>query len=304
MRKKIPSLSALTVFESAARLQSFTRAADELSLTQSAVCRQIANLEEWLGLELFARIKKRVLLTPAGQEYATRIRGHLDRIERDTLELMGSKEGAGVLELAVIPTFASQWLIPRLAQFNQERPDITIHLSTKTRPFLFSETLFHAAIHSGQHAWPGTQGDFLIPEDEAIVVCSPNFYQQHFEDQAISVEQLSDKPLLHLSSRLEDWRTWFELQQCSNDVLAVKGARFELFTMLYQAAMAGLGLALIPRYMVQAELDQGHLLNPIAASLPSDTAYFLSYPEEHAQHGPLLAFKEWLLEQTQTTDPS
>jgi DNA-binding transcriptional LysR family regulator len=164
--------------------------------------------------------------------------------------------------------------------------------------------LFHAAIHSGKHAWPGTQGDFLIPEDEAIVVCSPNFYQQHFEAQAISIEQLRDKPLLHLSSRLEDWRTWFELQQCSNDVLAVKGARFELFTMLCQAAMAGLGLALIPRYMVQAELDQGHLLNPIAASLPSDTAYFLSYPEEHAQHGPLLAFKEWLLEQTQKTDPS
>jgi len=137
MRRKIPSLTALCVFESAARFQSFTKAADELALTQSAVCKQIAGLESFLGLPLFTRIKQRIVLTPAGREYALRTRQHLDRIERDTLELMATKDGAGVLELAVVPTFATQWLIPRLAEFHAERPDITINLSTRTDAFIF-----------------------------------------------------------------------------------------------------------------------------------------------------------------------
>lgn len=303
MRRKIPSLNGLLIFEAAARLQSFTQAADELALTQSAVCKQIANLEEWLGLALFARVKKRVILTSHGRDYAEKIRHHLDRIERDTLELMGHKEGSGVLELAVIPTFATQWLIPRLAQFQQERPDITINLSTRTRAFLFSDTLFHAAIHSGDAPWPGTVGDYLIAEDHAIPVCSPQFIHQQpgtttNSATPIEINAISNLPLLHLSSRLEDWRRWFELHGCPNDVAAVKGARYELFTMLIEAAIAGLGIALIPRYMVQKELNVGSLITPLPLSLPEQTAYYLVYPEEHQQHPSLQAFRNWILGQT------
>ena len=303
MRKKIPSLNALMIFEAAARLQSFTRTADELALTQGAVCKQIAGLESWLGVLLFARIKQRVVLTPAGQEYAGRIRLHLGRIERDTLELMASQEGSGVLELAVVPTFATQWLIPRLAQFHALRPDITINLSTRTDAFIFSESHFHAAIHSGQAPWPGTIGDFLIGEDDTTPVCSPALLAKYQTTDAtkaneniIGITDISKMPLLHLTSRLDDWRRWFDLHDCRNDVYAVKGARYELFTILISAAAAGLGVALIPRFMVQAELDAGTLSIPLQLSLPRSAAYYLVYPEQNASLGPLLAFKNWLLD--------
>lgn len=299
MRRKVPSLNALLVFEAAARLQSFTQAADELALTQSAVCKQIANLEDWLGLALFARVKKRVQLSATGRDYAEKIRLHLDKIERDTLELMAHKEGAGVLELAVIPTFATQWLIPRLADFQQMRPDITINLSTKTSAFLFPDTLFHAAIHSGNAHWPGTIGDYLMAEDQAIPVCSPALLKKHLgRKKSAGIGELASMPLLHLSTRLEDWRRWFELHGHTNDVNAVNGARYELFTMLIEAVIAGLGTALIPRYMTQSHIDSGKLVVPIDLSLPEQTAYYLVYPEENTKLPTLQAFREWLLRQT------
>ncbi|HTD06519.1 LysR substrate-binding domain-containing protein [Undibacterium sp.] len=305
MRKKIPSLNALTIFEAAARHQSFTRAAEEMALTQSAVCRQIAGLEEYLGLPLFARIKKRVILTPAGRQYAERIRVHIDRIERDTLELMAQQDGGGVLELAVVPTFATQWLIPRLAEFNRQRPDITVNLHTRTDAFLFSESSFHAAIHSGNVAWPGTAGDFLLNEGDTVPVCSPallqRFKQQsdknfNAESSKVSPQDIAGLPLLHLTTRLNDWRSWFELHGHRNDVSAVKGARYELFTMLVSAAVAGLGIALIPRFMVQAELAAGALAIPLELSLSGTAGYYLAYPEEHASFAPLTVFREWLLD--------
>ncbi len=303
MRKKIPSLNALTIFEAAARQQSFTRAAEELALTQGAVCRQIAGLESYLGLPLFARIKKRVVLTAAGRQYAERIRVHIDRIERDTLELMAQQDGGGVLELAVVPTFATQWLIPRLAEFNRQRPDITVNLHTRTDAFLFSESSFHAAIHSGHTAWPGTSGDFLISEGDTMPVCSPALLERIAGQSGarrkaardIGMKDVASLPLLHLTTRLNDWRSWFELHDYRNDVPAVKGARYELFTMLVSAAVAGLGIALVPRFMVQAELDAGTLVVPLELSLSGTTGYYLVYPEEHAGLAPLTAFREWLL---------
>jgi DNA-binding transcriptional LysR family regulator len=323
MRRKIPSMTALLVFEATARSQSFTRAADELALTQSAVCRQIANLEQWLGVALFARVKKRVLLTPAGRTYAERMRGHLERIERDTLELMGSKDGAGVLELAVIPTFATQWLIPRLAAFATLRPDIMVNLSAQTRPFLFAESRFHAAIHSGSAPWPGTRGDYLMAEDDAIVVCSPALLaalpaaggaqgkggagvgvgdgdgeggkRPGSARHNVDVAQIAAMPLLHLTGRLEDWRHWFERHGLADEIAAVKGARHELFTMLIEAAVAGLGVALVPRYMVQMQLASGSLVQPLPHSLPGETAYYLVYPQERAAEPVLVAFRSWLL---------
>lgn len=303
MRRKVPSLNALLVFEAAARLQSFTQAADELALTQSAVCKQIANLEDWLGLALFARVKKRVQLSSAGRDYAEKIRRHLDKIERDTLELMAHKEGAGVLELAVIPTFATQWLIPRLAEFQQLRPDITVNLSTRTSAFLFPDSLFHAAIHSGNAVWPGTKGDYLMAEDQAIPVCSPQLLRKYLgRKKQANLQDLAQMPLLHLSTRLEDWRRWFDLHQHENDICAVNGARYELFTMLIEATIAGLGVALIPRYMVKNHLDNGKLQIPIDLSLPEQTGYYLVYPEENANLPTLQAFRSWLLLQTEQTE--
>ena len=115
MRRKFPSTAALAVFEAAARHESFTKAADELSVTQSAVCRQIANLESFLGLNLFRRTRRGVILTEAGSNYSRQVRARLDEVERDTIEVMAKRGGGGNLELGVVPTFATKWLLPRLA---------------------------------------------------------------------------------------------------------------------------------------------------------------------------------------------
>ena len=128
MRRKIPSTAALVAFESAARHQSFTKAADELALTQSAVCRQIAGLEEFLGIELFRRSRRGVKLTEAGLAYSRKVATQLDAVERDTLAAMG-QQGAQGLELAVVPTFATQWLVPRLKEFQRLHPEVTVHLT-------------------------------------------------------------------------------------------------------------------------------------------------------------------------------
>jgi len=167
MRRKLPSTSALAAFEAAARQQSFTKAAAELAVTQSAVCRQVASLEEFLGVALFRRNRRGVVLTDAGQRYSRAVAARLDEVERDTLDLMaqaGRGEQAGSVELAVVPTFATQWLVPRLARFHARHPGITVHLSSRTRPFLFADTGLDAVVHAGDELWPGTEGRSLMPE--------------------------------------------------------------------------------------------------------------------------------------------
>lgn len=135
MRNGIPNLSALQAFEASARLGSFSRAAEELSLTHSAVYRQVASLEARLGVQLFTRVRRRIALTEHGAEYAGRIRHHLDQIEKDTFGLV-SRTGMGrSIHIAVVPTLATTWLIPRLPDFQRAHPDITVSLSVRTLPF-------------------------------------------------------------------------------------------------------------------------------------------------------------------------
>jgi len=150
MRRKIPSTVALSAFEAAARHQSFTKAADELSVTQSAVCRQIAALEDLLGVKLFRRTKRGVIVTDAGLSYARSVRARLDEMESDTLALMANGAQGTTLDIGVVPTFATNWLLPRLAGFRRAHPHIIVNLHTRTRPFLFDDTSLDAAIYAGE----------------------------------------------------------------------------------------------------------------------------------------------------------
>jgi len=292
MRKGIPNLAALQILEAAARHESFTRAAEELALTQSAVCRQVAGLEARLGVQLFQRIKKRVVLTSHGRHYASQIRRHLDRIERDTLELMAQRGVGQVLEIAVVPTFASQWLIPRLPHFKQRCPQVTVNLSIRTEPFLFSDSSFDAAIYFGDAIWPGTQGRLLFREGEVLPVCSPRLLHQA---TPLAPSELADLPLLHLSTRPDAWRDWFAANELGQDVRAVRGARYELFSMLVSAALAGLGVALIPRIMLGEELASGRLCIAAQQALASEAGYYLVAPEESAHDATFLALANWLV---------
>ena len=134
MRRNIPSTQALACFEVAARQESYTRAAQELSLTQSAVSRQIQALEEFLGVQLFRRTRHGVVLTPAGAHYGRQVARWLQGLERDTLDVMAHQGEGGTIALAAVPTFATRWLIPRLPQLAQAHPDIVVHIDTQTRP--------------------------------------------------------------------------------------------------------------------------------------------------------------------------
>ena len=291
MRKGIPNLTALQIFEAAARHQSFTRAAEELALTQSAVCRQVAALENRLGVALFLRIKKRVMLTGHGRQYAQLMRKSLDRIERDTLELMAQRGVGCILELAVVPTFASQWLIPRLPAFKTLRPDITVNLSIRTEQFLFSDSLFDGAVYFGDAVWPGTHGKMLFPEGNMVPVCSPALLHGNAPPD---LEQLADMPLLHLSTRPDAWRDWFAQHGLVHDVRAVRGPRYELFTMLSSAAQAGLGVALMPEILVTEERASGRLCVPLERPIASQSGYYLVAPEHEAQEEPFQALVHWL----------
>ncbi len=291
MRKKIPSTAALLAFEAAARHQSFTRAADELALTQSAICRQIAGLEDFLGVALFRRTRRGVQLTEAGVSYGRQIGPRLDAIERDTLAVMAHHGAASVLELAVVPTFATRWLLPRLAGFQAQNPEVVVNMSTQTRPFLFDQTEFDAAIHFGDAGWPGTEAHFLMRE-YPVPVCSPALPGVRAQ---MSADEIATLPLLQQSTRPYAWRQWFEGAgvEAARDMA---GMRLELFSMLAQAAIERMGVALIPPFLIQQELAAGVLITPCPRSSPSTRAYYLIVPEHKAERPALTRFREWLVE--------
>lgn len=294
MRRKIPSTAALISFEAAARHESFTRAAEELSLTQGAICRQIASLEDFLSVELFRRSRRGVKLTEAGLSYSRRVATQLDAVERDTLSVMG-QQGANVIELAVVPTFGTQWLLPRLKDFQLKHPEVTVNLTNRTRPFLFADTEFDAAIYFGDADWSGTESHRLMGENP-MPVCSPSLLGDHTQ---LTAQAIAELPLLQQTTRPYAWRQWFNSQQL-NIPRDMTGPRYELFSMLAQAAMHDMGVALIPPFLIQRELAEKRLVVANPQALSSIKSYYLMIPERKVESASLKAFRDWLVNQAQS----
>lgn len=295
MSRSLPSRSALIAFEAAARHQSFTNAAAELALTESAISRQVAALENQLKLKLFNRVKKRVTLTKAGLLYSQQVRKSLVQMEQDMTNIMAHGGIREILELAVLPTFCSHWLIPRLGNFYNQYPNMTINTTARSVMFLIKETPFDAAIHYGSPAWPGTVADYLFKE-EVVAVCRPKLIVDKQIDQ---VESILSCSLLHLTSRPNSWRDWFERAGLTG-INAMHGSRHEHFSILISAACAGLGVALIPRYLIAEELERKQLAIAFNLHLQSDDAYYLVYPEENLSSSALKQFREWLLDEVKS----
>ena len=289
MRRKIPTTAAMMAFDAAARHESFTRAADELALTQSAVCRQIATLEDFLGVNLFRRTRRGVRLTEAGRTYSRQIAAGLDAVERDTLAVMASQGDGTRVELAVVPTFATRWLLPRLSGFHARHDNVVVNMRTRTRPFLFDDTDFDAAIYFGDGGWPGTTAHYLMPEN-AVPVCSRQLLDGEAELEPKAIATL---PLLQQSTRPYAWRQWFGAQglQVGGDMA---GPRLELFSMLAEAAMHHMGVALIPPFLIHEELDSGRLVTACQRSHHSGRAYYLIIPDHKAETPSLAGFRDWL----------
>jgi DNA-binding transcriptional LysR family regulator len=294
MRRKIPSLQALACFDAAARHESYTRAAQELALTQSAVSRQISALEDFLGLALFRRTRHGVALTPSGADYARQIAPRLQALESDTLDAMSRQGSGGTIHLAAVPTFATRWLMPRLPALAREHPEIVIHIETRTRPFLFADTEFDAALYSGTPEqvanWAGTRAVALI-EEEVLPVCAPGLLGARHR---LAPEAVARLPLLQQSTRPAAWRQWFEAMGVDAP-LALSGPRYELYSMTAAAAAQGMGVALVPRLLIEAELARGELVVACNRPLKSERAYYLVTRERGEERPLLAAFRAWLL---------
>lgn len=297
MRRKLPSTQALNCFEAAARHQSFTRAAQELNLTQGAVSRQVAALEAFLGVPLFRRTQHGMVLTPAGADYARQVRQRLDALERDAVDLMGRRGQGDSLTLAAVPTFATRWLIPRLPRLAAQQPELLVHLETCTRPFLFTDTGIDAAVWAGTpqqlQQWAGTQAMHLMDED-VLPVCSPRLLAAAgpVDAQPVEPDALARMPLLQQATRPEAWRQWFDAQGVDAP-RAMAGPRYELFSMQAAAAIAGLGVALMPTLLVQDELASGALVVACPRPLKAQRAYYLVQPQV-PERPALAVFKAWL----------
>jgi len=268
-RRLLPSHAVLRSFECAARQESFTLAAEELHLTQSAISRQVKELEQVVGTNLFRRTGRRVVLTEAGRNLAAELATDLENIRQTVLRAITAGARGTSLRVAVLPTFADRWLIPRLADFSTRHPDITINLSTRLKPFDLGRERFDIAIHFGADDWPDTRMQRMFDE-EMIAVCAPEFQVRHAISDA---GQLQDLPLLHLETRPTAWADWFRKQGGEKQVFA--GRQFDQFSMLIAGALASLGASLLPKYLIEQELASGALIRLSPVSLRTDNSYFI-----------------------------
>ncbi len=290
-RRLIPSTSMLMAFEATARKGSFTAASKELNLTQGAISRQVSALEAQLNVMLFRRVRKTIILTEAGTVYAQEIEASLKSIRNASLNVMGDQQG-GILNLAILPTFGMRWLMPRFPDFLKRNPNITVNFSSRLSPFDFNGENIHAAIHFGLPDWPDTESCFLMGE-EAIPVSAPSLIPEKFSG---SPKDIASLPRLNLETRPRAWAQWFE----QNDIQPPtgEGMVFEQFALVTQAAIAGLGAAILPKFLIRTELERGELVPLLDRPLMGDEGYYLIAPAHRASYAPVMALKDWLLSQT------
>lgn len=291
MRRKIPSTAALLAFEASARHVSYTAAAEELSLTQSAICRQIANLEEIVGAPLFRRTRRGVVLTEAGSAYYRKVRRRLDELERDTADVLAHGGSGGVLNLAVVPTFATAWLLPRLPRYLEQHPGDVINLAAESRPALQQEQDTDCAIYTGDGSWKWPEAECsLLLHERLIPVCSPRLIAPRAR---VTPRQLAALPLIQQSTWLFAWREWFKAAGHPHEGDLV-GPRYELFSMSLQAAIAGLGVALLPDYLASRHVASGELVRASAGAELQARSHFLAIPL--SRQSPVTErFRDWLL---------
>ncbi len=284
-------MSALSAFDIAARTGNFSRAAREADLTQGAISRQIANLEEWIGAPLFVRHGRGLTLTPTGRLYADEISGALERIREATRGAMASTAPRKPLSVATLPGFGARWLGPRLPSLLKASPSITLNFSARPDHVDFNAEPFDAAIRFGDGRWPGVLAERLFDEEMAPV-CTPALAQDLRTPKDIAALALMGVPTRPLA-----WRQWF--QRADAPVGEIRPSlMFEHFMMLTEATLSGSGVALIPTFLIEQELSRGLLVQPFDITLKTDAAYYLTYPPELAVSDDFIVFRDWLISQS------
>jgi LysR family transcriptional regulator, glycine cleavage system transcriptional activator len=289
MSKRLPPLNALRVFDAAARHLNFTKAADELFVTQAAVSHQIKSLEGFLGLKLFRRCNRSLLLTEEGQSYYIDIKDIFTSINEATRKLQ-ARSAKGPLTVSLPPSFAIQWLVPRLSGFNAAYPGIDVRIQAVDREEDKLADDVDVAIFYGRGNWTGLcterlYAEFLLP------VCAPSLLMG---EHGLKVPaDLTDHTLLHDTSR-RDWMAYTR-QLGVPQINVQQGPIFSHSAMVVQAAVHGQGIALVNNVMAQSEIEAGRLVRPFNDVLVSKNAFYLVCHDSQAEVGKIAAFRQWIL---------
>jgi LysR family glycine cleavage system transcriptional activator len=289
MPRRLPPLNALKVFEAAARHESFTRAAEELCVTQGAVSQQVKTLETTLGIRLFLRERQRLVITAAGRDYLAVVRDALDRIALGTERLL-QRQTSGVLTVSTSPDFAAKWLVQRLGRFAEASPDIDLRVSASMHKSDFAREDVDLAVRHGDGRWDGLEAERLTAE-RLFPVCSPRLVAGR---KRIKATDLLRFPLL----RLDNWGTgarWFEA--AGVETPARPGPALNHASMLIDAAVDGQGVALARTALVASDLIAGRLVRPVDVSLRMTNTYWIVCPQATAALPKIAAFRAWLLAQ-------
>lgn len=288
-RRYLPSLPSLLALEAVDRLGSASAAAQELSLTQGAISRQLQVIEAQMGAALIQRDGARLRLTPAGQDYARAVRRALQSLSQASMTLRANPLG-GSLNLAILPAFGMHWLAPRLADFTKSHPEVTLNLATRLKPFDFASSGFDAAIHYGRQDWAGV--DYLpLMEETLLPVASPRLLTKPI---AQAVDILS-YPLLQIEGRSGDWGRWLGHHGHPNQ--RPPAMLFDQFATMIQGAVHGLGIALVPSFLITREQAEGSLISVFGAPFKSVSSYYLVWPKDSPPRSPLMSFQSWLATQ-------
>jgi LysR family glycine cleavage system transcriptional activator len=289
MPRHLPPLNALKAFEAAARSESFTRAAEELCVTQGAVSHQVKSLEATLGIKLFSRERQRLIITEAGREYLVVIRDALDRIAAGT-ERIVQRQNSGVLTVSTSPDFAAKWLVNRLGRFADAHPGIDLRVSATMHHVDFAREDVDVAVRHGAGNWGGLDAVRLCSE-ELFPVCSPKLMSGR--NRITKPADLLKFPLLHL----DDWKAWSKWLDAAgiSDFKMPRGPALNRASMLIDAAIDGQGIALARTALAAWDLINGRLARPFELSLKLSNTYWIVCPKATSTKPKITTFRDWLL---------
>ncbi|WP_176057348.1 LysR substrate-binding domain-containing protein [Paraburkholderia sp. BCC1876] len=297
MPLRLPPLPALRLFEAAGRHQSFKLAAAELHVTPSAVSHGIVGLEEALGVQLFVREPRGISLTATGADYLSYVSEAFSLIAIGTQRLPNHRANRPIA-LSCAPTFASRWLLPRLAHFRAHWPNVNVSVDTSHRQVGFPVDGFDFAVRMSRSpvagaAWTRLFGERLVP------VCSPA-YLENLRDAHGHLD-LRRATLIHVNAASEDWQAWLDATG-ADDIETADGLRVDTIQLAFEAAGMSLGVALGRRPLVDSDLASGALVEARAETIASDTAYWLVSAENAERRPELLDFRRWLVSEAQQFD--
>ena len=292
MRRRLPSLNALKAFEATARQESFTKAAQELSVTQGAVSQQVKGLEAELGVRLFRRERQRLVITDAGRSYLEVVRDAFDRLAMGTERLL-QRQKSGTLTITTSPNFAAKWLVHRLGRFSEAHPGIDLRVSASIQHVDFAREDIDLALRHGDGQWPGLHVTRLCTE-ELFPVCSPKLLSGR---RALSLRDIKHHTLLHTNSTGE-WAKW--LAQVDVDAADCKhGAVFNQASMAIDAAVDGQGIALARTALASWDLISRRLVRPFPQALEAPYAFWIVCPKSAADLPKISTFRSWLLQEAE-----